>query len=132
MLASGPVGPSGEKAIWTISVLTGVFRKLRDDVFGASVSPDNSHIAFLNGSRSEIWIMGPNAEDPRIILPSDKGTWFSRVEWSPDGRRIAYMKHQRKNDDTAIEILDVPAKQPTLVLSDRRLESFSWAPESFT
>ena len=129
MLASGPVGPAGEKAIWTISALTGVFRKLRDDVFGASVSPGNSHIAFLNGARSDIWLMGPDAEDPRRVLSGDKETWFSRVEWSPDGRRLAYMKHRRKNGDIAIEILDLPATQPTVVLSDRGLESFCWAPD---
>jgi hypothetical protein len=39
------------------------------------------------------------------------------------------MKHRRKNGDIAIEILDLPAKQPTVVLSDRGLESFCWAPD---
>src|SRR5260370_40202520 len=97
--------------------------------FGASVSPGSSHIAFLNGARSDIWLMGPDAEDPRRVLSGDKETWFSRVEWSPDGRRLAYMKHRRKNGDIAIEILDLPATQPTVVLSDRGLESFCWAPD---
>jgi Tol biopolymer transport system component len=106
--------------------LTGAFRKLRDDVFNAAVSPDSSRIAFLNGAGNEIWLMGPNAENPRRILASQKEVSFSHVEWSPDGCRIAYMKHRRGNNEAIVEILDLPAGQPTVVLSDRRLGSFCW------
>lgn len=113
--------------MWAISVLTGSFRKLRDDVFGASVSPDSSQIACLNGARNEIWLMGPNAENPRRILAGQKVVWFSKVQWSPDGQRLAYMKHRRENNDIAIEILDPAAGQPRAILSDRRLGSFCWA-----
>jgi Tol biopolymer transport system component len=106
--------------------LTGVYRKLRDDVFGAAVSPDSSHIAFLNGARNEIWLMGPNAENPRRILAVQNDVWYSQVEWSSDARRIAYMKHRRRGSEALLEILDLASGQPTVVLSDRRLGSFCW------
>src|SRR6202043_1082078 len=78
------------------------------------------------GARNEIWLMGPNAENPRRILAGQKEVWFSQVAWSLDAQRIAYIKHRRKNNEVALEILDLPAGQPTVVLSDLRLGSFCW------
>ena len=58
---------------------------------GWSVSPDGSLIAFTSTSlSSDIWLMGPNGEDPRKIVSADEGESLNWVVWSPDSRRIAY------------------------------------------
>jgi len=80
--------------VWSVSVSGGAPVKLRDDAMWPAVSPDGSSIAFvsgqpLNGLGHEIWVMGPNGENPRKILGSEKD-WFSTPAWSPKGRRIAY------------------------------------------
>ena len=120
------IGLTGAKALWAISPLTGVFRKLRDDVFGASASPDNSQIAFLNGPRNEIWLMRSNGENPHRIITESNQVWFSKVEWSSDGQQLAYMKHWWASDESAIETVRLPAGKPIGVLSDRSMGTFCW------
>ena len=54
-----------------VSVLGGAPRKLRDNAFAWSVSPDGSSISFGTnkgklGDR-ELWLMGPNGEQARKL-----------------------------------------------------------------
>ena len=59
-----PVRP----AIWSISILAGVPKPLRDDGLEACVSPDGLKIAFVDSDRQHLWVMGVNGEDPRVIV----------------------------------------------------------------
>src|SRR5579864_9287958 len=88
---------SGETpSLWTISILGGAPRKLRDDAAAASVSPDGSQIAFLgdydSGSAQGIWVSTADGDDPRRLITAQGGEHFSQVAWSPNGQRLAYSK----------------------------------------
>ncbi len=68
LLASGAAGKANVSSIWSISILGGAPRRLREDAGGASASPDGSHIAFTSGNGEEIWLMGANGEEPQRIV----------------------------------------------------------------
>jgi Tol biopolymer transport system component len=98
---------------WTVPVIGGSPTLLRDDVLVHSISPDGSLIAFTVGknrsweafapgptsstTNKEIWVMGAHGEDAHKIVSGDERTIFGPVRWSPDGRRLAYVKVQMED-----------------------------------
>ncbi len=130
--SSNPDGPIISSA-WSVPVLGGNPVLLQDDAIAPSVSPDGSLIAFTRGRvilgdyfgeffvpwTREIWVMGPNGEDARKLVPSDGKTLFRRVQWSPDGSRIACLKRRRDSKDTfSADIAGIALKggPPTVIL----------------
>jgi Tol biopolymer transport system component len=94
-------------SIWILSLIGDAPRKFRDDSFGQSISPDGLKVAFTSartgfGERQDeglrqfgdqtIWVMGVNGEEPKMMAQGDQATGFNQVQWSADGRRIAYIK----------------------------------------
>jgi Tol biopolymer transport system component len=94
-------------SIWILSLIGDAPRKFRDDSFGQSISPDGLKVAFTAartgfGERQDaglrqfgdqtIWVMGVNGEEPKMMAQGDQATGFNQVQWSADGRRIAYIK----------------------------------------
>src|SRR5207245_7249458 len=65
-------------------------RKLIDDGRLASVSRDESKIAFVRGTHlnEEMWVMEGNGEKPRRLVARER-CMFGAPAWSSDGRRIA-------------------------------------------
>jgi len=122
---------------WVVSVIGGAPRKLRDDADPWSVSPDGALIAFGTGQsfidRREIWVMGPQGEEPHRLASGSEDDGFYWTAWSPDGQRIAYGRFHRKPDRTecSIETRDLKGSPPTLLLSDPRLcdIQFMWLPD---
>jgi Tol biopolymer transport system component len=102
-------------------------RKLRDDADVWSVSPDGTLVAFGTGlafrRSSEIWLMGPQGEEPRRLVAGSEDDGFFWAAWSPTGQRIAYARFHRTPDklECSIESRDLKGGQPTPVLSDPRL-----------
>ncbi len=136
-VASG-VGARAGLSAWVISVMGGPPRKLRDDADVWSVSPDGTLVAFGTGSGvvrfREIWLMGPQGEEPRRLVAGSEDDGFFWAAWSPDGRRVAYQRFHRTPDklECSIESRDLKGSQPTLILSDPRLCNsgikFLWYP----
>lgn len=85
MLVAGRGGAEQAPNIWTISVLGGGFRKLRDNAWLASPAPDGGSIAFVSPDYREIWLMRPNGEDPRRLLAVESGATFLQIAWAPTG-----------------------------------------------
>ena len=117
---------------WTVSVMGGPPRKLRDDASPNSVSPDGSTIAFLRNPGSvgdrEIWLMDFDGEQVRKVYQTDENSNLQTVEWSPDGQRLAYWKEHRAGDklEVSIETLDLSGGPSTTLISDPRLWQFVW------
>ena len=78
-------------SLWDISVLGGNARKVIDDGFQPSISPNGKQIAYVAGAplHQRIWLAGIFGESPREVLGED-GDLFGTISWSPDGGRIAY------------------------------------------
>jgi eukaryotic-like serine/threonine-protein kinase len=128
--------PAGQHpSIWTVSILGGTPRKLRDDAFAWSISPNDSAVAFTTsparfyGSVSrEIWLMNPDGAQPRKLFTADEHSGFADVVWSPDGRRLAYLKYHEAPTglEVTIESRSLSGGAPTTILSETGLQGFSW------
>ncbi len=80
--------------------------------------------------------MGAGGEEPRrLVAPERKGFPVDHVQWSPDGRRIAYLSVHLgpEKSECAIEVRDLNGGPPALILSDPKLcgryRVFSWLPD---
>ena len=137
-------------SIWVLSLIGYAPRKLRDDGYAQSISPDGETIVFtaarttgLSERQDEeprefgdqtIWLAGVNGQARRLI-DGDEATGFTQVVWSPDGSRIAYLKvHQASSGyECALEDRDLQGGPAVLVTAGANLcrnpEGFWWAPE---
>jgi len=81
--------------IWTVSIKNGALTQITDDpVFEMNPiwSPDGKTIAY-NKSRSEIWAVSPDGENPRKIIDVRRG---SPVSWSPDSNWLLFLAPEMK------------------------------------
>jgi eukaryotic-like serine/threonine-protein kinase len=122
-------------SVWVVSVLSGTSRELREDAFAGPVSPDGSQIAFTAsfsfGNGRELWLMGPNGEDPHRLVALDENSALWSVAWSPDGQRLAYGRFHQAGDkwEIFIESRDLKGGEPVPILSDPKLTEFCWLPD---
>ena len=137
-------------SIWILSLIGYAPRKVRDDGFAHSISPDGGKIAFtaartglgerqgqqpLEYGDQTIWISGVNGQTPKRLTEGAEATGFTQVVWSPDGSRIAYLKvHQASGAfECAIEDRDLQGGPAVLVTAGANLcknpQGFWWAPD---
>src|SRR5207302_5254122 len=121
-------GPDQGLGMWAISVVGGKLRKLRDNAWLATPSPDGSLIAFISPDYRELWVMNANGEEARRLLAIERGATFLQVAWAPDGQRLAYLKHDSLTQERTIESCDLTGGQTRRIWSDRRLKTFCWTP----
>src|SRR5260370_25319448 len=126
-------------SIWVVSAFGGARRKIRDDARAWSVSPNGSKVVFTTNTGSlgdrEVWLMGPNGEQPEKILAPDDGSATAAVKWSPDGTRLAYLKlrliqirQEQDRFEVAIETCDLEGQSPTTVFSSPTVHDFYCLP----
>ncbi len=112
-----------------IPILTAVPRQIRGDADYAVVSPNGEQIAFRTTKDGhQLWVMGANGEDARVLLKADTGVRFGRLQWSPDNRRLACIRYRSdaQKYDVAILAHDLQTGNSDILLSDHRLDSFGW------
>jgi eukaryotic-like serine/threonine-protein kinase len=115
--------PGERRSIWTVSVLGGTPRKIRDDGIAWSVSPDGAWLAFTtspgSGGDREIWLMGPDGEHAHKLYEAGGQDYFERVEWSPDGHRLLYEKQLRAADkiQESLESRDLQGGPASIILN---------------
>jgi serine/threonine protein kinase len=85
-----------QRGIWEISVPGAAWRRLRDDGFAWSYSPDGSLIAFgKDGGKSgyhEIWLMDSNGANAHRFLKDPGGNEIGILLWTADGKRVTYLR----------------------------------------
>ena len=136
LLASWAPPPADKVGLWTLSILGGAPRQVSDEGWSPSVSPDGSQIVFLKTAAfgeagQEIWLMRANGADQRKLLSFPDGAFGSPV-WSPDGRRIAYLRFKPEGftNENSIEILDLEKGITKVMFSDPHLDfGLKWLPE---
>jgi len=124
--------------IWVLSMAADERpRKLRDDGCIGAISPDGAWIAFeRTGRRSdqfgnEVWLMGPNGEQPHRVFEGDEHSRYDVVRWSPDGRRLVYMRTE-ETGDTSKDVVQSRDFQGgpavTMISSAENVADFYWLP----
>jgi eukaryotic-like serine/threonine-protein kinase len=133
--ASEPRYNGHDTGIWAVS-LRGETHKLRDDSIAFSVSPDGLWIAFGSNAGElydrEVWLMKPDGGEPHEIYDAGPNTLITLVRWSPDGRRIAYLKMDNSGTAISIESRDLRGRSPTEILRASPvgvLTGFLWLPD---
>ena len=63
----------------------------------------------------------------RLVTAPQTDSFAETLAWSPDGRRIGYMKRNRAGITSSLESLDVETGQTAVVLSDPKITAFAWA-----
>ena len=120
--------------MWSISVFGGSPRKLMDNAEARSVTLDGSQIVFVRGEKNqELWLASSDGEQSRKII-SEPGEMFGPVAWSPDGRRLAFVRygyHPGAHEGyVSIAVYDPTTKKNNIVLSGQQLcEALAWAPD---
>jgi DNA-binding winged helix-turn-helix (wHTH) protein/Tol biopolymer transport system component len=140
--------PDGQiiNSAWSVPVLGSNPVLLRDDAIAPSVSPDGSLIAFTRDIvfldedldeifvpwTREIWVMGPNGENARKLIPNDGKTIFRRVQWSPDSSRIACLEHRTDSKapySADIEAIALKSGRAAVILPALLRTEFRWVPD---
>ena len=126
LLATGPSESGDQVSLYAISILGGAPRKLRDNGWRGSVSPDGSRIVYLNASpppSHEVWLMDANGSNAKIIA-SGKDRNFWQAAWTPDGQRVLYGALRVEGFESYIESYELEGEKTAMVLSDDRLWQF--------
>ncbi len=86
--------------VWILSTLTGKIERIRVPASSGAPSPDGTSIALISRDESGIVLTNPDGLNPRpIVGGSGPGTNYESVSWSPNGRRLAYLKVNTTNHD---------------------------------
>lgn len=123
-------------SLWVISIMGGTPRKLIDNAWQAALSSDGSQILFVRGTGKgfqEVWAMRSTGEDAHMIL-GGPGDIFGYAVWSPDGKRIAYVRAVYRpgeaSSDAWLTVMDLASRQTHEVLEQPRLTgNLAWAPD---
>jgi eukaryotic-like serine/threonine-protein kinase len=94
ILAFRPGKDNTSFELWSVPLVAGVRRKLADHISAiARVSPDGRLIMFAaNGFPAhEVWVMGPEGEEPRRVMNTSDSGGVLDVIWAPSSSRFAYL-----------------------------------------
>jgi len=131
--------PSGQPpSIWLVPITGGPMRKIRDDALAWTVSRNGLWVAFGANLGSlyyrEVWIMRPDGTEAHKVFDADKDSSFGGVEFSPDGRRLAYVKLRQSPElgEESFESRPLEGGRPTTALMVKfplDIEDWSWSPD---
>jgi serine/threonine protein kinase len=113
--------------LWLSSIFGGVPQKLQTHSQSGVAAADSS-IAFIAADGHEIWVSGPNGENPRKILRSDNDTYCG-LAWSPLSTRLAYITSKPGSPFASIATVSLDGKATNAVYSSdlmRCITQFVW------
>jgi len=120
-------------SIWVVSVLGGPPRKIRDNFASWSVSPESKIACTTQAGRigdREIWIMDDDGQNAHKVLGADEDSGVSDLTWSPDGRRLAYIKDHNSSgiNETSVESIDLQTNRSTTLVATAFLKDLASLP----
>lgn len=67
-----------------------------------------------------------NGENARSLLQTELGSAYGKLQWSPDGDRLAVLVRHVGDNAAAIEVIDIASGERKELLRRERLRSFVW------
>jgi serine/threonine protein kinase/dipeptidyl aminopeptidase/acylaminoacyl peptidase len=121
-------------SVWIFSLLGEAPRRLRDNASAGAVSPDGSLVPFLTnrgrlGDR-EIWLMDPDGEHARKLYEVAGDSALGGPVWSPDGKRILYVRVDPTS--ASFIIRDLQGGTPTILFTkppSDEIVDMNWLPD---
>jgi Tol biopolymer transport system component len=115
--------------IWEISALGGTPRRLTRALGPGDLSHDGKSIAFLryHDEAIELAVAARDLSTTRIIanLP---GGLYSNIRWSPDDRRIAFIRDVDTDFFSTLMVADATGGEPRVISQNSFLQGFTWLP----
>jgi DNA-binding winged helix-turn-helix (wHTH) protein/Tol biopolymer transport system component len=114
---------SGHWRVWTVSVMGHSHELLREGARAWDVSPDGKRIAFspseTDDTVREVWTMDTHGGNSQKILGLTANESLWSVHWSPDARRLAYVKTLALPDRflQSIETCDARGRHRAILLT---------------
>lgn len=128
MLVSGPVGPRAKPGIWVISVVGISLRKLQDDADGATISPDETEIAFVR--QHQIWVMGADGSNAHLLFAPPAGAEESSPLWLPRSDRLSYFEFVAGSKNAGkLLTRKADGSDPMELIAPPALNDYAWAPD---
>ncbi len=141
LLAMWVEGPKEPQGIWEISLMGGAPRKLVARGAWPAVSPDGATIAYLASEiqfkdislNKEIWLARSDGGEARKLIGGGDDVLGPPV-WSPDGKRLAYMRGKFSVGEPWIrrqlETLNVATGEANILVATVGLgPTIAWAPD---
>jgi Tol biopolymer transport system component len=119
----------GRGSMWAVSIMGKSSQELRSDAAGWKVSPDGTRIAFgptVTAAGREIWVMDSHGNNPQKVLGLAADEFLWSVNWSPDGKRLAYVRAHPGGQ--LMETSDLKGANRTAVLV-AEVRSICWLPD---
>ncbi len=106
-----------------ISIIGASLKKLRDDAYQASLSPDGSQIVYVDTVTRAIGIMNIDGSQAHDYLKPEPGYRLGAPTYFANGKRILYIKwHPSPEGATGVlESRDLKAGDPQVLLTDLRV-----------
>jgi serine/threonine protein kinase len=121
-------------SIWIVSVLGEAPRKLRDNSFVWSVSPDGSSISFGTskgrlGDR-ELWLMGPSGEQAHKLYEVGEKNAICCLYFFANGQRVSYISTDESGDTlVARDLKGGPVATVLQPSQMKKLGDSTWLPD---
>ncbi|MBZ5646329.1 MAG: hypothetical protein LAN37_03785 [Acidobacteriia bacterium] len=123
LLVSGPAGREKLESLWLFP-LVGEPHKIRDKALSPAVAPDGSRIAFVDAETERgIWVMDSEEGEPRRILSTTEGNWFSDIAWSPANSRVAFIRTGTEGKGDILGTVQIATGETTTVADGINLTS---------
>jgi Tol biopolymer transport system component len=106
-------------AIWEIAAGGGEPRHLVDAIAPGDLSHDGKNLAYFRSKDGAVELM---AGERSIIRLAGGGT-YSNLRWSPDDKKIAYLR------DKTVMVVDSLGGEPVRA-ADIAVQGFAWAPDN--
>ena len=122
--------PTGftEPGVYSVDLITGTGARIMPRTASrVDVSPDGSWIAFEKGR--QIYVANPDGSEAHRVTNDPDGVM--QANWSPDGRRLAYVKFASGGTGAEVFVLDLATGETQQVthVGSSPISNPSWSPD---